>query len=106
MAHRDEYHLRADFFHASMIGAGNGNIQFEVSIGNYGNTLDSKARANSRSATRSTSAKKYADCDYYYLPWGSKSTQPCCQVDSRWENINFRLEALNLLEYIHDRLVS
>lgn len=46
----------------------------------------------------------YDGTNYYYLPWSSE--KPCVCVESYWENIAFRLEPLNALLRIFDRLVS
>ncbi|CAF4404956.1 unnamed protein product, partial [Adineta steineri] len=35
---------------------------------------------------------------YYFLPWGH--TKPCVQVSSEWEDVTFRLEAMNQLSKI------
>ena len=45
----------------------------------------------------------YDGCNYYYLPWSSE--KPCVCVESYWENIAFRLEPLNALLRIIDRVV-
>ena len=45
----------------------------------------------------------YDGCNYYYLPWSSD--KPCVCVESYWENIAFRLEPLNALLRIIDRVV-
>lgn len=46
----------------------------------------------------------YDGNNYYYLPWSRE--KPCVCVESYWENIAFRLEPLNALLNIIDRLVS
>ena len=46
----------------------------------------------------------YDGNNYYYLPWSRE--KPCVCVESYWENIAFRLEPLNALLRIIDRLVS
>lgn len=45
----------------------------------------------------------YDGSNYYYLPWSSE--KPCVCVESYWENIAFRLEPLNALLRIIDRVV-
>ena len=45
----------------------------------------------------------YDGSNYYYLPWSRE--KPCVCVESYWENIAFRLEPLNALFKIIDRLV-
>lgn len=41
---------------------------------------------------------------YYYLPWAD--TKPVVIVTSFWEDIGHRLESVNVLLYIADKLVS
>ena len=99
---RRKYRLHAAFLNATMISAVDAPIEFEISIGNYGNKLDENVPPCS-STTQPTNAV-FDGSYYYFLPWGD--TKPCCVVDSHWEDISFRLEALNLLLHIQDRLVS
>lgn len=40
---------------------------------------------------------------YYYLPWAD--TKPVVAVMSFWEDISHRLDALNIILHIADRLV-
>lgn len=46
----------------------------------------------------------YDGGNYYYLPWSGE--KPCVCVENFWEDIAFRLEPLNALLRIIDRLVS
>lgn len=42
-------------------------------------------------------------CHYYYLPWGN--VKPVVVLSSEWEDITPRIEALNMLLNITERLV-
>ena len=90
---RRKYKLHAAFLNATMVSAIDAPVEFELSIGNYGNKLDDNVPPCS-STTQPTNAV-FDGCHYYYLPWGG--TKPCVVVDSSWEDISFRLETLNLL---------
>lgn len=41
---------------------------------------------------------------YYYLPWAD--TKPVVILTSYWEDISHRLDSVNVLLYIAERLVS
>ena len=69
--------------------------------GNYGNKLDENIPPSS-STTQPTNAV-FDGCKYYFLPWGG--TKPCVVVDSSFEDVSWRLEALNVLMRIVDDLV-
>ena len=84
-----------------MISAVDGPVEFEVSIGNYGNKLDESLVAGV-STTQPTNAV-FDGCHYYYLPWSNN--KPCLSIDCHWEDVLFRLERMNLLQCIADRLV-
>ncbi|XP_066277223.1 dysferlin-like isoform X3 [Branchiostoma lanceolatum] len=88
-----KYRLLGIFMDASMICEMEAPVEFEVSIGNYGNKLDTNIPPSS-STTQPTNAV-FDGCKYYFLPWGS--TKPVVVVTSFWENISWRLEALNML---------
>uniref|UniRef100_A0A183APG9 Myoferlin n=1 Tax=Echinostoma caproni TaxID=27848 RepID=A0A183APG9_9TREM len=75
-------------------------IAFEVSIGNHGNKLDDSV-APCASTTPPTNPV-YDGEAYNYLPWGDD--KPCTVVDSQWEDISYRLCAINMLLKIADRL--
>ncbi|KAM6898404.1 myoferlin-like [Lycodopsis pacificus] len=99
---RRKYSLCAVFHSASMLQEPGEPIQFEVSIGNYGNTLDATCKPLS-----STTQHSYAVFDgnhYYYLPW--VNTKPVVVVLSCWEDISHRLDSVNIILYISHRLQS
>ncbi|XP_036428178.1 myoferlin isoform X2 [Colossoma macropomum] len=95
-----KYCLCAVFHSASMIKEPGEPIQFEVSIGNYGNKLDSTCKP-----LASTTQYSYAVFDgnhYYYLPWAN--TKPVVAIMSFWEDISHRLDSVNIIIYIANRL--
>ena len=64
---RRKYKLFGAFFSASMVYPGNHSVQFEVSIGDYGNKQDDKSPI--QSSTTPPSNPVYDGTKYYYLPW-------------------------------------
>uniref|UniRef100_A0A3P8SXK6 Myoferlin n=1 Tax=Amphiprion percula TaxID=161767 RepID=A0A3P8SXK6_AMPPE len=99
---RRKYSLCAAFHSACMLQQPGEPIQFEVSIGNYGNKLDSTCKP-----LASTTQYSFAVFDgnhYYYLPWAN--TKPVVIVTSYWEDISYRLDSVNVLLFIADRLES
>ena len=68
-------------------------------VGNYGNMMDESVAPSNTPPCNAV----YDGSNYYYLPWSSE--KPCVCVESYWENICFRLEPLNALLRIIDRVV-
>ncbi|XP_070210966.1 myoferlin-like isoform X3 [Littorina saxatilis] len=97
---RRKYRVHAAFLTATMISAIDAPVEFEISIGNYGNKLDENVPPSS-STTQPTNAV-FDGCKYYFLPWGG--TKPCVVVDCSFEDVSWRLEALNILLRIVDDL--
>lgn len=97
---RSKYKLFACFYEATMVFDVDGPVEFEVSIGNYGNMMDESMAPSNTPPCNAV----YDGSNYYYLPWSSE--KPCVCVESYWENIAFRLEPLNALIRIIDRLKS
>uniref|UniRef100_A0A3B3XGF9 C2 domain-containing protein n=1 Tax=Poecilia mexicana TaxID=48701 RepID=A0A3B3XGF9_9TELE len=98
---RRKYSLCAVFHSACMLQEPGEPIQFEVSMGNYGNKLDSTCKP-----LASTTQYSFAVFDgnhYYYLPWAD--TKPVVILTSYWEDISHRLDAVNVLLFIVDQLV-
>lgn len=94
--------MHTAFINATMISEIDAPVEFEVSIGNYGNKLD-EMLPPSVSTTQPTNAV-FDGCHYYFLPWDD--SKPCVTVDCQWEDVTFRLEAVNLLQTYVDKLVS
>ncbi|KAK2820769.1 hypothetical protein Q5P01_023728 [Channa striata] len=99
---RRKYSLCAIFHSASMIQEPGEPIQFEVSIGNYGNKLDTTCKP--LASTTQYSCAVFDGNQYYYLPWAD--TKPVVVVTSFWEDISHRLDAVNIILYITQRLQS
>lgn len=94
---RKKYKLHTAFLDASMLFEHESTIEFEISIGNYGNKSDDLV-GNANCSTTSPTNPVFDGSSYYFLPWGH--TKPCVQVSSEWEDIGFRLETINQIEKI------
>uniref|UniRef100_A0A671NPU5 C2 domain-containing protein n=1 Tax=Sinocyclocheilus anshuiensis TaxID=1608454 RepID=A0A671NPU5_9TELE len=106
-----KFSLFAAFYSATLLQDVDDAVQFEVSIGNYGNKFDntclplaSTTHDTQVSNMTSTVVHGYLGCHYYYLPWGN--VKPVVVLSSEWEDISLRIEALNMLLSIVDRLES
>ncbi|XP_067433137.1 myoferlin-like isoform X5 [Thunnus thynnus] len=99
---RRKYCLCAVFHSATMIQEPGEPIQFEVSIGNYGNKLDTTCKP--LASTTQYSCAVFDGNHYYYLPWAG--TKPVVVVTSFWEDISHRLDTVNIILYITHRLQS
>jgi hypothetical protein len=97
---RRKYKLYAAFFSATMIKPADNPVEFEVSIGNYGNKLDENVPA--QASTTPPSNPVYDGNAYHYLPWTSE--KPCIVVDSQWENNVYRIESQNILLFIANEI--
>ena len=100
---RKKYKLHAAFLDASMLYEHESTIEFEISIGNYGNKFDDLG-GNANCSTTPPTNPVFDGTSYYFLPWGH--TKPCVQVASEWEDLTFRLEAMNQLAKIKLFIVS
>ncbi|CAG0890724.1 unnamed protein product, partial [Cyprideis torosa] len=97
---RRRFALHAVFHSATMIKEIDSAVEFEISIGNYGNKFETSI-GPSPSTTQPTNAV-FDGCAYYYLPWSP--LRPYVSVGCHWEDITLRLEAMNQLLYTADAL--
>uniref|UniRef100_A0A8C3V6Z5 Myoferlin n=1 Tax=Catharus ustulatus TaxID=91951 RepID=A0A8C3V6Z5_CATUS len=98
---RRKFCLAAVFHSATMLQDTGEPIQFEVSIGNYGNKFDStcKPLASTTQYSRAVFDGNY----YYYLPWAN--TKPVVTLTSFWEDISHRLDPVNVILNMAERLI-
>ncbi|KAL0992853.1 hypothetical protein UPYG_G00099800 [Umbra pygmaea] len=99
---RRKFSLCTVFHSSCMLQEPGEPIQFEVSIGNYGNKLDSTCKP--LSSTTQYSRAVFDGNHYYYLPWAD--TKPVVILTSFWEDISHRMNSINIILYIACRLES
>eukprot|EP00118_Oscarella_pearsei_P024773 m.306767 g.306767 ORF g.306767 m.306767 type:complete len:2096 (+) comp41575_c0_seq1:119-6406(+) len=99
---RRKFVVNAVFFDATMVSETDGVVEFEVSVGNYGNQLDGAAVP--QPSTTDSSTPTYNGNYYYYIPWNNK--KPCCSVTCQFEDITYRLESLSILTNTYEHLAK
>ncbi|XP_062065881.1 fer-1-like protein 5 isoform X1 [Lepus europaeus] len=97
---RLRYGLCVVFLSCTLMPSFKDLIQFEVSIGHYGNKTDTNYKP--LVSTTQYSPVIYDGNIYHYVPW--YNTKPVVAVTSNWEDISFRMKCLNLLHVTRDRL--
>ncbi|XP_014647127.1 PREDICTED: fer-1-like protein 5 [Ceratotherium simum simum] len=97
---RQKYGLCVIFLSCTMMPNFKDLIQFEVSIGHYGNKMDQNYKP--LVSTTQYSPVIYDGNIYHYVPW--YNTKPVVAVTSYWEDVSFRMNCLNLLHFTRDRL--
>ncbi|XP_072905190.1 myoferlin-like [Hemitrygon akajei] len=97
---RRRYSLCVVFYSATQLQDTKEPIQFEVSMGNYGNRFDKSCKLHA--STTQYSQPVFDGNYYYYLLWCD--TKPVAALTSYWENIDHRLNRLNSLLKIVDKL--
>ncbi|XP_036080949.1 fer-1-like protein 5 [Rousettus aegyptiacus] len=97
---RQKYGLCVVFLSCTMMPKFNDLIQFEVSIGHYGNKMDLNYKP--LVSTTQYNPVIYDGNIYHYVPW--YNTKPVVAVTSYWEDVSFRMNCLNLLHFTRDRL--
>ncbi|XP_027988522.2 fer-1-like protein 5 [Eptesicus fuscus] len=97
---RQKYGLCIIFLSCTMMPNFKDLIQFEVSIGHYGNKMDQNYKP--LVSTTQYSPVIYDGNIYNYVPW--YNTKPVVALTSYWEDVSFRVDCLNLLHFTRDRL--
>ncbi|ELK23215.1 Fer-1-like protein 5 [Myotis davidii] len=97
---RLKYGLCIIFLSCTMMPNFKDLIQFEVSIGHYGNKMDQNYKP--LVSTTQYSPVIYDGNIYNYVPW--YNSKPVVALTSYWEDVSFRMDCLNLLHFTRDRL--
>lgn len=99
---RRKYRTFVGFLEGCMINPVDGPIEFEVTMGDYGNKYSVGHAAMASPSTTQPQNAVYDGQSYYYMPW--RDVKPCVMLISHWEDNTFRIESLNFLLKIIDTL--
>ncbi|XP_069849711.1 fer-1-like protein 5 [Dipodomys merriami] len=97
---RQKYGLCVVFLSCTTMPNFKSLIQFEVSMGHYGNKMDLNYKP--LVSTTQYSPVIYDGNKYHYVPW--YNTKPVVAVTSFWEDVTFRMNYINCLHVTRDRL--
>ncbi|CAG0913749.1 unnamed protein product [Notodromas monacha] len=97
---RRRFVIHVSFMNASMISEYENPVEFEVSMGNFGNKFEDSVMP-SPSTTQPTNPV-FDGSGYYFLPWNE--SKPEVAVTCQWEDIGFRIKSLNKLLNMSRRL--
>ena len=71
--------------------------------GNYGYKLEASSLPSNISTTNEY-IPLYDGCNYFFLPWSD--TKPCIQIASFFEDVSYRLEAINQIKNLKNFIVK
>lgn len=71
------------------------NIRVELSIGNFGNISEADVEAGS--SITSPAAPRFDGSEHFFIAWDSR--KPLLQLNSQWEDIDYRIFTLNQLQH-------
>eukprot|EP00052_Salpingoeca_macrocollata_P020806 m.175674 g.175674 ORF g.175674 m.175674 type:complete len:2346 (-) comp21363_c0_seq2:105-7142(-) len=95
---RKAYKLRVELLDLNRLSDAvrKGPIRIEASVGLFGNTTDANGICNSTTSITSPITAVFDGQCNYYVAWENK--KPCLELDCEWEDVDFRIVALNKLK--------
>ena len=99
---RHKYHLFCSFDTGNMIRETDSQVEFEVSIGDYGNSLS--LQGNTNPSTTQPCNAVYDGTQYHFMPW--TSSKPTVILHSQWEDIEFRAQTYNMMLWMVEFMVT
>nr|CAB3264165.1 myoferlin [Phallusia mammillata] len=97
---RRRYRLVVAFSGAGQIEKMYEGVEFEVSMGNYGNKFEADLGASV--STTEPQNPVFDGVKYHFMPWAAK--KPVMMVTTHWEEISFRLFSLNFILRLIDKI--